>query len=70
MSSNLEWFKDTIRKNNILQEPSTITMTTAISSYLDKAVISLDDILIGYVKEEDENNKMMMETNSLFLAAK
>jgi hypothetical protein len=45
-------------------------MTTAISSYLDKAVISLDDILIGYVKEEDENNKMMMETNSLFLAAK
>jgi hypothetical protein len=46
-----------------LQEPPTITMTTAISSYLDKAVISLDDILIGYVKEEEENNKMMMGIN-------
>jgi hypothetical protein len=42
-------------------EKTTGTTTTSPPSYLNKAIISLDDILIGCVKEEEgENNKMMM----------
>jgi hypothetical protein len=56
-----------------IQSPMRITTATAIastaatpttsSSYLNKAVISLDSKPIGYVTGEDENNKMMIITD-------
>ena len=48
----------------LLEEPTTTTMPAAIStSYQNKAVISLDNMPIGYVTKE-ENNNMIITDNT------
>ena len=51
-------------RKQLLQKPITMTTTTAISmSYQNKAVISLDNMSIGYVVGE-ENNKMIINDDT------